>query len=245
MSHQLSLEGCLIPKHIAIIMDGNGRWAKEKGKKRTWGHREGSKVLQNICKDAYDLGVEYITVYAFSTENWQRPDEEVNFLMELLRQYLKDSIKNSKKDNMRVRVIGKKEGLPEDIINKINELENASMNYTGLKLQIALNYGGRDEILRAINQYVKDVKINDNVIDNIDEKSFSEYLDTKGIPDPELMIRTSGEIRLSNFLLWQLAYSEFYFTNKYWPDFNKNDLIEAIIDYNKKERRFGGLSSED
>lgn len=245
MGTKLSLEGYTIPKHIAIIMDGNGRWAKERGKKRTWGHKEGSKVLQNICRDANDLGVEYVTVYAFSTENWQRPQEEVDFLMDLLRQYLKDSIKNSKKDNMRVRVIGNKEGLPADVLNRIDELETASKNYTGLQLQIALNYGGRNEILRAVKNFTQDVAAHKINIDMLDEKLFSGYLDTKEIPDPDLMIRTSGEIRLSNFLLWQLAYSEFYFTNKYWPDFKKEDLIEAIISYNKKERRFGGLSSED
>lgn len=245
MGAKLSLEGCTIPKHIAIIMDGNGRWAKERGKKRTWGHNEGSKVLQNICRDASDLGVEYVTVYAFSTENWQRPRDEVNFLMDLLRQYLKDSIKNSKKDNMRVRVIGNKEGLPVDVLNRIDELETASKNHTGLQLQIALNYGGRNEILRAIKHFAQDVIDHKIMLDMLDESLFSGYLDTKEIPDPDLMIRTSGEIRLSNFLLWQLAYSEFYFTNKYWPDFKKADLIEAIISYNKKERRFGGLSSED
>lgn len=245
MGYRLSLDGCTIPKHIAIIMDGNGRWAKERGKKRTWGHKEGSKVLQNICRDANDLGVEYVTVYAFSTENWQRPQEEVNFLMDLLRQYLKDSIKNSKKDNMRVKVIGNKEGLPVDVLDRIDELEAASKSYTGLKLQIALNYGGRNEILRAVQGFTKDVIENKITIDTLDESIFSLYLDTKDIPDPELMIRTSGEVRLSNFLLWQLAYSEFYFTNKYWPDFKKDDLVEAIIFYNKKERRFGGLSSED
>lgn len=244
MGNGLSLDKCTIPKHIAIIMDGNGRWAKERGKKRTLGHKEGSKVLQNICRDANDLGVEYVTVYAFSTENWQRPQDEVAFLMDLLRQYLKDSIKNSKKDNMRVRVIGNREGLPLDVLDKISELETASLNYTGLKLQIALNYGGRDELLRAVKDFAHDIKENRVSIDMLDESMLSQYLDTKGIPDPDLMIRTSGEIRLSNFLLWQLAYSEFYFTEKYWPDFKKEDLIEAIIVYNKKERRFGGLSNE-
>ena len=245
MGNKLSLDKCIIPKHIAFIMDGNGRWAKERGKKRTAGHKEGSKVLQNICRDANDLGVEYVTVYAFSTENWQRPKEEVSFLMDLLRQYLKDSIKNSKKDNMRVRVIGDKDGLPSDVLDKIDELESASKNFTGLKLQIALNYGGRNEILRAIKDFTQDAIEHKIEIDQLNDSVFSQYLDTKDIPDPDLMIRTSGEIRLSNFLLWQLAYTEFYFTDKYWPDFKKDDLIEAIIVYNNKERRFGGLSDED
>lgn len=242
---QKVLKGCVIPRHIAFIMDGNGRWAKERGKKRTWGHKEGSNVLKKICRDAYQIGVQYVTVYAFSTENWQRPDEEVDFLMDLLRQYLKESIKTCKKDNMRVRVIGDKGGLPLDVQNTINELEIESSEYSGLNLQIALNYGGRDEILRAVKRMANDINNNIASINNIDEEIFSSYLDTKDIPDPDLMVRTSGEIRLSNFLLWQLAYSELYFTHKYWPDFKKEDLIEAILIYNKKERRFGGLKDED
>lgn len=242
---QKVLKGCVIPRHIAFIMDGNGRWAKERGKKRTWGHKEGSNVLKKICRDAYQIGVQYVTVYAFSTENWQRPDEEVDFLMDLLRQYLKESIKTCKKDNMRVRVIGDKGGLPLDVQNTINELEIESSEYSGLNLQIALNYGGRDEILRAVKRMANDMNNNIASINNVDEEKFSSYLDTKDIPDPDLMVRTSGEIRLSNFLLWQLAYSELYFTHKYWPDFKKEDLIEAILIYNKKERRFGGLKDED
>ncbi|PKM95744.1 MAG: di-trans,poly-cis-decaprenylcistransferase [Firmicutes bacterium HGW-Firmicutes-1] len=245
MGQRVSLKDCVIPKHIAFIMDGNGRWAKERGKKRTWGHKEGSNVLKKICRDAYQLGVEYVTVYAFSTENWQRPEEEVDFLMDLLRQYLKESVKTCKKDNMRVRVIGNKEGLPLDVQDTIKELELESSGYTGLNLQIALNYGGRDEILRAIKNMSIDLNQNQLSINDLDEERFSSYLDTKEIPDPDLMIRTSGEIRLSNFLLWQLAYSEFYFTQKYWPDFKKEDLVEAIQIYNKKERRYGGLIDED
>ncbi len=245
MKKEINLEKENIPRHIAIIMDGNGRWAKEKGKRRTAGHREGSKVLKEICRNASSFNVEYITVYAFSTENWKRPKDEVVFLMDLLRQYLKESISNSKKDNMRVRVIGEREGLPKDIIDKIEELEQASKNNTGLTLQIALNYGGRNEIIRAVKKIAKEYK-NDNILlENIDEDNFSRYLDTSDVPEPELMIRTSGEQRLSNFLLWQLAYSEFYFTDKYWPDFKKEDLEEAIIFYQKKERRFGGLADEN
>lgn len=245
MEKDLSLKDYIIPNHIAIIMDGNGRWAKERGKKRTIGHREGSNVLKKICSYADEIGVKYITVYAFSTENWKRPKEEVLFLINLLRQYLKDSIKNSKKDNMRVRVIGDKTGLPKDVLNSIESLEKESKDHTGLNLQIALNYGSRNEIIRGIKKLVNDINNNEINIEEIDEKCFSSYLDTKDLPDPDLMIRTSGELRLSNFLLWQMAYCEFYFTNKYWPDFNKVDLLDAIKEYNKKERRFGGLANED
>lgn len=245
MKKEINLEKENIPRHIAIIMDGNGRWAKEKGKRRTAGHREGSKVLKEICRNAKDFSVEYITVYAFSTENWKRPKEEVAFLMDLLRQYLKESISSSKKDNMRVKVIGEREGLPQDIIDRIIELEQASKNNTGLTLQIALNYGGRNEIIRAIKKIAGDYKNDSIVLESINEDSFSRYLDTSDIPEPELMIRTSGEQRLSNFLLWQLAYSEFYFTDKYWPDFKKEDLEDAIIFYQNKERRFGGLTNEN
>lgn len=239
------IDNLIVPRHIAIIMDGNGRWAKERGKGRTWGHKEGGKVLKNICKDASELGVKYITVYAFSTENWLRPEEEVSFLMDLLRQYLKDSLKTSKKDNICVRVIGNREGLPPDILKSILELEATSSQYTGLRLQIALNYGGRDEIVRCFKSIFNDLKTKRVESDEIDEKFIEKHLDTAGIPDPDLMIRTSGEIRLSNFLLWQLAYSEFYFTQKYWPDFTKEDLIKAIVFFNQKERRFGGLGNED
>lgn len=239
------LVNCTIPKHIAFIMDGNGRWAKARGKNRTYGHKEGSNTLKEVCKNAYQFGVKYVTVYAFSTENWIRPKEEISFLMDLLRQYLKESIKTSKKDNMRVRVIGDRNGLSPDVNKRIDELENASKDNTGLNLQIALNYGGRNDIVRATKNIINDVSIGKINIDEIDENLFSNYLDTYNIPDPDLLIRTSGEMRLSNFLMWQLAYTEFYFSGKYWPDFTKADLMEAIIDFNKKERRFGGLVHEN
>lgn len=239
------LENCTIPKHIAFIMDGNGRWAKEKGKSRTYGHNEGSNTLKEVCKNAFHYGVKFVTVFAFSTENWIRPDEEISFLMDLLRKFLKESIKTSKKDNMRVRVFGDRSRLPQDINERIEELENASKNNTGLNLQIALNYGGRNDIVRAAKKIINDVSMGKVNTDEIDENLFSKYLDTYDIPDPDLLIRTSGEMRISNFLLWQLAYTELYFPNKYWPDFNKADLLEAIIVFNKKERRFGGLVHED
>lgn len=228
-----------IPKHIAIIMDGNGRWAEAKGKKRQSGHKQGSKTLETICKQAYELGIEYITAYAFSTENWARPKEEIDNLMRLLRQYLKTSLKNASKDNIKVRVIGDKTGLDEDIIDSINKLEEGSKNNTGLRLQIALNYGGRDEITRMTKKIAYDIK-NDKInIDSINQELIGRYLDTTDIPDPDLLIRTSGEMRLSNFLLWQLAYTEFYFVEKHWPDFDINDLKDAIKYYNKVDRRYG------
>lgn len=236
------LEGLKVPSHIAIIMDGNGRWAKSKGKKRTAGHKAGSDNLKKIARAASDMGVKYLTVYAFSTENWQRPKDEVSYLMGLLRQYLKDSVKNARKDNMRVRVLGRRSELDADIVEAITYLEEDSKNHTGLNLQLAINYGGRDEIIRGIHQFIEDKSHNQFL--ELTEDIFKNYLDTKGLPDPELMIRTSGEIRSSNFLIWQMAYTEFCFVDVFWPDFTDEDLMNAICQYNKVERRFGGLPSE-
>ncbi len=240
----------MVPKHIALIMDGNGRWAEAKGKPRTFGHKKGSETLQQICRDAYELGVKY--VYAFSTENWKRSQEEVSFLMGLLRQYLKESIKNAKKNNMRVRVIGRRHDLDEDIVQAIEVLEDASKDFDGLQLQIALNYGGRDEIMRGIDRVFQTIleststhNVSKEAIQNIrgelNEKNFGTYLDTVDIPDPELLIRTSGEFRTSNFLLWQLAYTEFYITEIHWPEFNREELEKAIHAYQQRDRRFGGV----
>ncbi|MCT4545422.1 MAG: isoprenyl transferase [Vallitalea sp.] len=229
------------PIHVAIIMDGNGRWAQAKGKKRQVGHKQGAKTLEKICKQASAYGIQYITVYAFSTENWARPKDEIDNLMNLLRHYLKNSLKNASKDNIKVRVIGDKTGLDNDIINSINRLEEGSKDNTGLQLQIALNYGGRDEIVRTTKKIVADIENNKININDINEDIISKYLDTKDIPDPDLLIRTSGEMRLSNFLLWQLAYSEFYFIDKHWPDFTIEDLKDAINNYSNKERRYGGV----
>ena len=230
-----------IPKHVAIIMDGNGRWAKKKRMPRNYGHTQGSKNVERICEDAYNIGIKYITVYAFSTENWVRPQEEVEALMKLLATYLETSIKTSAKNNMRVRVIGDTEKLSENIKKSIVALEEASKNNTGLNFQVAINYGGRDELLRAAKALALDITANKTDIDNIDETKFEQYLDTEGIPDPDLLIRTSGEQRLSNFLLWQLAYTEFYFTDVLWPDFNKKDLIKAVEYYSNRTRKFGGV----
>lgn len=230
-----------IPQHIAIILDGNGRWAKKKGMPRNYGHAQGSKNVERICEDAYKMGVKYLTVYAFSTENWKRPQDEVNALMNLLRNYMKTCLKTAEKNRMRVRVIGDKTALDEDIRNRIAELEEATKNNDGLNFQIALNYGSRDEMVRAMKKLCLDCKDGKVDVESIDESLFEKYLDTHDIPDPDLMIRTSGEQRLSNYLLWQLAYSEFYFTDVLWPDFTKEELVKAIEYYNGRDRRFGGV----
>lgn len=231
-----------IPNHVAIILDGNGRWAKKKRMPRNYGHTQGSKVVEKICEDAYKMGIKYLTVYAFSTENWKRPKDEVDALMKLLKTYLETSIKTSTKNNMRVRVIGDKSALTGDILASINDLEEASKNNTGLNFQVAINYGSRNEIIRAIRALSEDIKKNIIDIDDIDEILLDQHLDTKDIPDPDLLIRTSGEQRLSNFLLWQMAYTEFYFTEVLWPDFNKEELMKAIEYYSSRKRNFGGVS---
>ena len=230
-----------IPQHIAIILDGNGRWAKAKGMPRNYGHTMGARNVEVVCKAAHDLGVKYVTMYAFSTENWNRPDNEVSALMKLLESYLKNCIRTADKNNMRVRVIGDISKLSEKFRGQIAELERASEKNDGLNLQIAINYGSRDEMLRGMRRMCADVQGGSQTIEGIDEEVFAGYLDTAGIPDPDLLIRTSGEQRLSNYLLWQLAYSEFYFTDIPWPDFHKEELERAIEAYNKRDRRFGGL----
>ncbi len=233
-----------IPNHVAIILDGNGRWAKSKGMPRNYGHTMGAKNVETVCKAADELGVKYLTLYAFSTENWNRPDSEVAALMTLLESYLKNCIRTADKNNMRVRVIGDVTRLSVKFQNRIVELEEASKSNTGLNLTIAINYGSRDEMLRAMKKMADDRDAGKITKDQIDEKLFASYLDTKELPDPDLLIRTSGEQRLSNYLLWQLAYSEFYFTEVPWPDFHKAELEEAIRAYNNRDRRFGGLKEE-
>lgn len=230
-----------VPKHVAIILDGNGRWAKKRNMPRNYGHVQGSKVVEQIIEDGYKMGIEYITVYAFSTENWKRSADEVDALMKLLAKYLIDCIERSTKNNMCVRVIGDKSGLDAKLVDRINELEETTKNATGLKFTIAINYGGRDEIRRAVKRIAEDVGNGVLNSDAITEDLISDYLDTSGLPDPDLLIRTSGEERLSNFLPWQLAYTEFYFTDVLWPDFTKEDLLTAIRYYNGRERRFGGV----
>lgn len=239
MARDVDLSNLKIPNHVAIILDGNGRWAKKRFMPRNYGHMQGAKVVEQICEDADSIGIKYLTVYAFSTENWNRSQDEVDALMKLLRNYLKDCIKRANNNNMRVRVIGEKSRLNDDIRSKIEELEECSKNNTGLHFTIALNYGSRDEIARAVKKMAKDVEDGKISSDDVDESLIAEYLDTRGIPDPDLLIRTSGEERLSNFLLWQLAYTEFYFTDVLWPDFNKNELVKAVEKYSSRDRRFG------
>lgn len=231
----------VVPKHVAIIMDGNGRWAKKRLLPRNAGHAQGSRVVEQICEDAYHMGIQYLTVYAFSTENWKRPKEEVEAIMKLLRKYLSDCIKRSTKNNMKVRVLGDKSKLDDDIKAKIEELEKISADNTGLCFQVALNYGARDEMVRAMKKMAGKLENKELSIDEITEEVFSGFLDTRGIPDPDLVIRTSGEMRLSNFLMWQCAYSEFYFTDVLWPDFDKRELKKAVEYYAGRDRRYGGV----
>ncbi len=230
-----------IPQHVAIILDGNGRWAKSKGMPRNYGHAQGSKNVEKICEEAWRMGIKYLTVYAFSTENWNRPKDEVNALMKLLRNYMKTCLKTAKKNDMKIRVIGELQRLDEDIRSRIAELEEATKENGGLNFQIAINYGSRDEIVRAVRKLAADCAKGKVNAEDIDEQVFEGYLDTHDIPDPDLMIRTSGELRLSNYLLWQLAYTEFYFTDVLWPDFSKEELIKAIEHYNARDRRYGGV----
>ncbi len=228
-----------VPQHIAIILDGNGRWAKAKGMPRNYGHAQGSKNVEKICEEAWRMGIKYLTVYAFSTENWSRPENEVEALMKLLRNYMKTCLKTAAKNDMKIRVIGDIEPLDDDIKSRIRELEAATINNGGLNFTIALNYGSRDELTRAARKMAKDCAEGKLKAEEITESVFESYLDTHGIPDPDMMIRTSGEQRLSNYLLWQLAYSEFYFTDVPWPDFTKEELVKAIEEYNHRHRRFG------
>lgn len=230
-----------IPEHVAIIMDGNGRWARKRLLPRNAGHVQGARVVEQICEDAWNLGIKYLTIYAFSTENWSRSKEEVDGLMKLLDKYLKDCIRRSTKNNMRVRVLGDVSRLAPELQQKIQKLEEVSAENTGLNFQVALNYGGRDEILRAVREVAAMVAEGEVLVDEITPELFSKHLDTRNIPDPDLLIRTSGEQRLSNFLPWQLAYTEFYFTDILWPDFNKKELQKALDYYGKRDRRYGGV----
>ncbi|MBA4699827.1 MAG: isoprenyl transferase [Ruminococcus sp.] len=233
-----------VPQHVAIILDGNGRWAKSKGMPRNYGHAQGSKNVERICEEAWRMGIKYLTVYAFSTENWNRPRSEVDALMKLLRNYMKTCLRTAEKNDMKIRVIGDITSLDDDIKGRIAELEEASKNNNGLNFTIAINYGSRDEMIRAMRRLAGDCEDGKVRAEDIDEALYETYLDTHGIPDPDLLIRTSGELRLSNYLLWQLAYTEFYFTDVLWPDFTKAELEKAIGQYNSRERRFGGVKEE-
>lgn len=230
-----------LPVHIAIIMDGNGRWAKKRGLPRNIGHREGSNALKRVVEACDSIGIKYFTVYAFSTENWKRPKNEVDTLMSLLLEYLRDSDRELAGKNVRIRVLGYIKGLPPEIQKEVDRVMENTKSNTGLNLNIALNYGSRDEILHGVKHIIKDVKAGKIDAEKINEQTFSEYLYTSGIPDPDLVIRTSGEMRVSNFLLWQMAYSEFWFTDVLWPDFKKEHIIEAVKEYQKRNRRYGGV----
>ncbi len=233
-----------VPQHVAIILDGNGRWAKAKGRPRNYGHIQGSKNVETICEDAWRMGIKYLTVYAFSTENWNRPKDEVDAIMSILRDYMKTCLKTAEKNDMKVRVLGDVSRLDEDIRMRIAELEESSKDHQGLNFQIAINYGSRDEITRAVRHLSQDCVDGKVKPEEITEDMIGQYLDTRGIPDPDLLIRTSGEMRISNFLLWQMAYTEFYFTDVLWPDFTKEDLEKAIEQYNARDRRYGGVKEE-
>lgn len=233
-----------VPNHVAIILDGNGRWAKSKGMPRNYGHMQGAKNVEVVCEAAHNMGIKYLTVYAFSTENWNRPKDEVDALMKLLDSYMKNCLKTAKKNNMRVRVIGDKSGLAKETQEKIAKLEEESKDYDGLNFQIALNYGGQDEIVRAVRKIMNETKEGILSPEDMTIERFAQYLDTKDIPEPDLMIRTSGEQRISNFLTWQLAYTELYFTMVPWPDFDAEQLKLAVEAYQTRDRRYGKIKEE-
>ena len=241
MGNNTDLSNMVIPEHVAVILDGNGRWAKQRKMPRTYGHTVGSKVVEQMVEEADDLGIKYFTVYVFSTENWKRTENEVSMLFSLIERYLKKLIKTSMKKNVRSRVIGRRDNMSESMLEIIDKLEEETKDNTGLTFTLAINYGGRDEITRAVQDIAKKVKSGEMNPEDITEDVISNSLDTAGLPDPDLLIRTGGEQRLSNYLPWQLAYTEFYFPTVLWPDFSRRDLEEAIIKYNERDRRFGGV----
>lgn len=238
-----NLEGMVIPRHVALILDGNGRWAKKRGLPRSMGHKEGCVTVEKTVEIAARMGIEYLTVYGFSTENWKRSEEEVGALMQLFRYYMVRLLKVASANNVRVRMIGDRTRFAQDIIDGINRLEAETKDNTGLTFVIAVNYGGRDEITRAARRLAKDCAEGRQDADKITQEVLESYLDTAGMPDPDLLIRTSGEIRLSNYLLWQLAYTEIYVTDCLWPDFNQEELERAIRAYNQRDRRYGGVKA--
>ena len=229
-----------LPEHIAIIMDGNRRWAKRRGLEASLGHKEGAENLKRIAKFANSIGIKYMTVYAFSTENWKRTEKEVSAIKKLLKFYLKDFLTSANNDNIKINVIGTDFKLNNEIKEEILKVEEKTLKDTGMTLNIAFNYGGRDEIVNATKKIAEKVKENEMSIEEITEKTIADNIYTAGQPDPDLVIRTSGEQRISNFLLWQIAYSEFVFSNKYWPEFSNEDLLETIKEYQHRTRKFGG-----
>jgi len=226
-------------KHLAIIMDGNRRWAKKHGLPAAAGHKQGAKNLEKICQDVKDLGIKYLTLYAFSTENWQRSKEEVDTLMNLMRSYLKDNLQELQKNNVKILFIGERSMLDKDIVERMNEIEKQTENNHDFTLCLAISYGSRQEIISAVRKAAQLVESGDITIQNIDEELFSNLLYTKDIPDPDLLIRTSGEQRISNYLLWQIAYSELYFTEVMWPEFDRKELEKIIQNYHTRDRRYG------
>lgn len=240
-----SIDQTKLPEHIAIIMDGNGRWASRQNLSRTQGHIEGVKRVEEIVDEAQRIGIGYLTLFTFSTENWNRPEYEVSMLMQTITSVLQRKVEKLKNDNMRFNIIGRRERIPEPVLKAINYVENQTKNNTGLMINLAFNYGGRIEILDAIKSIAKKVKDGQMNAEDITEETFSDALYTKGIPDPDLLIRTSGEKRISNFLLWQLSYAELYFTDKFWPEFTPDEFKNAIIDFQHRERRFGQVSAPE
>ena len=233
-----------IPRHVAIIMDGNGRWAEMRNLPRTEGHRVGSRRVREIVKESLQLGIKVLTIFAFSEENWDRPKKEINILMRLLSNFLDKETEELNKNNIRFKVIGRREPLPKSIISKLEYAKQKTKDNTAMTLVLALNYGGRQEIIDAVKE-IADKAIRQRIdIEDLDVDKFNQYLYTKDLPEPDLLIRTSGEMRISNFLLWQLSYTELYFCEKFWPDFGRNDLQEAIIEYKKRERRFGKTNAD-
>ena len=228
-----------IPNHVAIILDGNGRWAKKRMMPRQYGHAKGAQVVEQICEDAWNMGIQYLTVYAFSTENWNRPDSEVKKLMDIFSKYMVDKLQKVGQKNMKIRFIGERSRLDKAMIEKIENLEESTKDNTGLNFTVALNYGSRDEMVRAMRKMAAEIKEGKLEPEDITEEKYNTYLDTAELPDPDLLIRTSGEQRLSNYLLWQLAYTEFYFTDVMWPDFNKEELAKAVEWYANRDRRYG------
>lgn len=234
-----------VPNSVALILDGNGRWAKAQGKPRTFGHKAGAENVEVICRAANALGIKYLTMYAFSTENWNRPKSEVQLIMQIILQYLKRCERIAAEENMPVTVIGDRSALSEELVRQIESLEESSRNNTRMHLILAINYGSRDEMLRAVRSLARKAAAGTISPEEVDEAAFSAELDTAGLPDPDLLIRTSGEQRLSNYLLWQLAYTEFYFTDVPWPAFTPEELKKAVEEYDRRNRRFGALDEED
>ncbi len=228
-----------VPRHIAIILDGNGRWAKKRGLPRTAGHAAGSETFRKIATYCKNIGVEYLTVYAFSTENWKRPEEEVSTIMKLLNRYLEEAIATMEKDKIKMKIFGNVEGLSPQLRALVEKTDEISQKYEGFQANICLNYGGRDEIVNAAKRYAQDLA--EGKVGELSEELFSNYMYSTGIPDPDLLIRPGGEKRISNFLLWQCAYSEFYYTDVLWPDFNEKELDKAIEEFKRRDRRYGGV----